>query len=70
MVKDHSDSERGNPLPPDRLLFPISSMGSFISTDRIAHTTAFGTPVVKHWLEPEIAQWVHHGESIRRPIAP
>ena len=25
MVKDHSDSERGNPLPSHRLLFPISS---------------------------------------------
>ena len=25
MVKDHSDSEKGNPLPPHRLLFPISS---------------------------------------------
>ena len=24
MVKDHSDSERGNPLPPHGLLFPIS----------------------------------------------
>ena len=32
MVKDHSDSERGNPLPPHRLLFPISSKGSFIYT--------------------------------------
>ena len=30
MVKDHSDSERGNPLPPHRLLFPISSKDSFI----------------------------------------
>ena len=30
MVKDHSDSERGNPLPPYRLFFPISSKGSFI----------------------------------------
>ena len=30
MVKDHSDSERGNPLPPHRLLFLISSKGSFI----------------------------------------
>ena len=29
------------------------------STDRIAHTTAFVTPVVEHWLEREIAQWVH-----------
>ena len=27
-------------------------------TDRIAHTTAFITPVVEHWLEREIAQWV------------
>ena len=32
MVKDHSDSERGNPLPPHRLLFPTSSKGSFICT--------------------------------------
>ena len=24
MVKDHSDSERGNPLPPHGLLFPIT----------------------------------------------
>ena len=29
-------------------------------TERIAHTTAFVTPVVEHWLEREIAQWVHH----------
>ena len=28
-------------------------------TDRIIHTTAFVTPVVEHWLEQEIAQWVH-----------
>ena len=32
MVKDHSDSERGNPLPPHRLLFLINSKGSFICT--------------------------------------
>ena len=32
MVKDHSDSERGNPLLPHGLLFPISSKGSFICT--------------------------------------
>ena len=30
MVTDLSDSERGNPLPPYELLFPISSKGSFI----------------------------------------
>ena len=28
-------------------------------TDRITHTTTFVTPVVEHWLEREIAQWVH-----------
>ena len=32
MVKGHSDSEKGNPLPPHRLLFPISSKGSFVCT--------------------------------------
>ena len=32
MVKDHSDSEKRNPLPPHRLLFPISSKGYFIRT--------------------------------------
>ena len=32
MVKDHSDSERGNPLSSHGLLFPISSKGSFICT--------------------------------------
>ena len=31
----------------------------FHPTDRIAHTTAFVTPVVEHWLKREIAQWVH-----------
>ena len=30
MVKNHSDSERGNPLPSHELLFPISSKGYFI----------------------------------------
>ena len=28
-------------------------------TDRITHTMAFVTPVVEHWLEREIAKWVH-----------
>ena len=32
MVKDHSDSKRGNPLPPHGLLFTINSKGSFIYT--------------------------------------
>ena len=32
MVKEQSDSERGKPLPPHGLLFPISSKDSFICT--------------------------------------
>ena len=57
MVKNHSDSKRGNPLPPHELLFPFSSKGSFICIilDKIAYTVAFATPVVEHWLEREIA---------------
>ena len=39
-------------------------------TDRVSHTTAFVTPVVEHWLEREMLQWVHHEGSIRRSIAP
>ena len=32
MVKDHSDSEKGNPLPPHRLLLSINNKGYFICT--------------------------------------
>ena len=66
MLKDHSDSERGNSLPPHGLLFLISSNGFFYMhhpTGRIAHTTAFVTPVVEHWLERELAQWVKNNEG-------
>ena len=73
MVKDHLDSERGNPLPPHGLLFPISRKDSFYMhhlIDRIAHTAAFVTPVVGHLLELEIVKLVHHEGSIGRPIAP
>ena len=34
-------------------------------TDRIAHTTAFVTPVMEHWLEREIAEWVSIEEDLR-----
>ena len=54
MVKDHSDSERGNPLLPHRLLLSINSKGSFICT-----IPRHVTPVVEHWLTREIAQRVH-----------
>ena len=65
MVKDYSESKRENPLPPHGLFFYMHD-----SSDRIAHTKAFVTSVVEHWLEQEIAQWVHHEGSIRQPIIP
>ena len=72
LVLSCPDSERGNPLPPHGLLFPISSKVFYMhhSIDRITHTTAIVTPVVEHWLERALSQWVHHEGSIRRPIAP
>ena len=33
-------------------------------TDRITHATTFVTPVVEHWLEREIAQWVRLSEVL------
>ena len=45
MVKDHLDSERGNPLPPNM----------YHPTDRLVYTTAFVTPVMEYQLEREIA---------------
>ena len=52
VTEDQSDSEKENLMPSlHRLLFPISSKGSFICTipDRTVHTMAFVTPVVEHW---------------------
>ena len=52
----------GKSSPCGSSVFPLSlSEWSFTIyfTDRITHTTAFVTPVVEHWLEREIAQWVH-----------
>ena len=38
-------------------------------TDRIAHTTAFVTPVVEHWLERELTQWVVKCDDIVEHVA-
>ena len=69
-TKNYSDSERRNPLLPlHGLHFLISSKVFLYATShRIAHTMAFVTPVMEHWLELEIVQWVHHEVSIPRPI--
>ena len=62
MIKNHSDREIENLLSPHGLLFPISSRGSFICTipDRIAHTTAFVTPVVKFSCANTSSIWSVH----------
>ena len=52
------------PLPLHGLLFPISNKGSFICTIPYTQDGTYQTiPVVEHWLEREIAQWVHHEEG-------
>ena len=63
VVKDHSDSEKGNPLPPHRLLLSINSKGSFICT--IPQTGLHIPRPLLHqsWLEREIAQWDHLRED-------
>ena len=70
MVKNHSDSERKNPLLPlHGLLFSIRSKGSIIcSIPQTASTVCFVMSVVEHWEEQEIAQMVYHEWSIRGPI--
>ena len=52
MVKDHSDSER-KPASATWSTLSDQQQGFFYihHPSRIAHTTAFVTPVVEHWLE-------------------
>ena len=71
MVKDHSDSERGNPLPPHGLLFPISSNGSFIShrQDSTYHSLCYTSRGALAGTRNSSMGPPHEG-SIRRPIAP
>ena len=74
MVKDHSDSEQGNPLLPHRLLLSINSKGSFICTipqmglhiPQPLLRQSWSTGWNEKWL-----QWVHPmKDMIQWPIAP
>ena len=73
MVKDHSDSERGNPLPPHGLLFPINRKGSFICTyhrqDSTYHSLCYTSRGALAGTRNSSMGPPHEG-SIRRPIAP
>ena len=74
MFKDHTDSERGNRFPPPPIWTTLSDQQQGFClmhhpTDRITHSTAFATPVVEHWLEREIAHWVHDMRSIQQAMS-
>ena len=58
MIKDYSDNDRGNPLPPHGLLFLIISKGSFIWRSLLHQLWNTG------WNEKSL------NGSTRRPIAP
>ena len=53
VVNDHSDSERGNRLPPlhERLLLFNSIM---CTVPQIGYTTPFVISIAEHWMEREI----------------
>ena len=51
LVKDHSDSEKGNLLLLHRLLLLINSKGFLYAPSHRQDNTAFVTPVVEHWLD-------------------
>ena len=72
MVKDHSDSERGTRrrhYMGCSFRFTANYIYMNYPTDEIVHTTVFVNSLSEDLLEREIAQWVHHEGSIRRPIA-
>ena len=72
MVKDHSDSEKGNPLPPHRLLFPINSRFFYMHhpTDRITYHSLCYTSRGALTVTRNSSMGSPHEGSIRRFIAP
>ena len=72
MVIEHSDSERGNPLPPHRLFFPISSKGSLYAPSHRHDSTYHGLCYTSRGV---LAGTINssmgppHEVSTRRPIA-
>ena len=72
MVKDHSDSEKGNPLLPHRILFPINSKVFFICTipqDSTYQGLCYTSRGALAGMRNSSMGSSHEG-SIRRPIAP
>ena len=61
MVTDHSDSEKGYPLPPHRLLLSINSKGSLYAPSHRQDNTYHGLCYTSRGALAgrEISQWVH-----------
>ena len=73
MVNDHSNSERGNPLPPHGLLFPISSKGFLYAPSHRQDSTYHGLCYTSRGAlagTRNSSMGPPHEGSIRRPIAP
>ena len=73
MVKDHSDSERGNPLPPHRLLFPISTRVLLYAPSHRQDSTYHGLCYISCGAlagTRNSSMGPPHEGSIQRPIAP
>ena len=73
MVKDHSESEKGNPLPPYGLLFPITA-GVLLYVpshrqDSTYHALCYTSRGALDGTINSSMSPLHEG-SIRRPIAP
>ena len=64
VIKDHSAREETHCSHYMGYSFTLAARVLLYTPDSIAHTTAFLTPVMEHWLEQEIVQWVQHDRSI------
>ena len=72
MVKDHSDSERGNLLPPHRLLFLINSKGFLYALSHRQDNTYHSLCYTSHGAlagKRNSSVGSPHEGSIRRPMA-
>ena len=73
MVKDHSDSEKGNLLPPHRLLLSINSKGSLYAPSHRQDNTYHGLCYTSRGAlagTRNSSMGPPHEGSIRRPTAP
>ena len=73
MVKDHSDSEKGNPLPPHGLLFPINSKVLLYAPSHRQDSTYHGFCYTSRGAlagTSNSSMGPPHEGSIQRPIAP